>query len=129
MITTARSPAASCSMISSLAGTSSGRPLGRISSATRSACSGFTPSNLTTRASAMSHRPSCRKPRPYRGPAGDSTPGVALAQKRQHLAAEALDEAQLVGCRTVEHQVAEAEIDVLRDPLDLLLGIAGDDEP
>ena len=54
---------------------------------------------------------------------------VAVAEERQHLAAEPLEEARLIRRRAVEDQVAEPHLDVAADRLRLLLGIAGDDEP
>src|SRR5690349_3851866 len=50
-----------------------------------------------------------------------------LAQPRQHVLAVEFQEARLVGSRRVEHQVPEAETDIVSDPLDVLVDITGYD--
>ena len=45
----------------------------------------------------------------------------------QHVLAVEFQETRLVRSRCMEHQMPEAETDIVTDPLDVLVGIAGDD--
>src|SRR4029078_9893367 len=58
------------------------------------------------------------------GPAPSTEP---LAQARQHVLAVEFQKARLVWSRRVEHQIAETETDIVTDPLDVLIGVAGYD--
>src|SRR5258705_9597677 len=50
-----------------------------------------------------------------------------LAQARQHVLAVEFQKARLVWSRRVEHQIPETETDIVTDPLDVLVGVAGYD--
>jgi hypothetical protein len=52
-----------------------------------------------------------------------------LAQLRQHVIGELIEEASLVGAGRVQDQVLEAELDVRGELLDHLVGVVGNDEP
>ena len=50
-------------------------------------------------------------------------------QPRQHVGAEAAQEALLIVTGPVEDQMLEAELDVRGDPINDLVRVSGDDEP
>ena len=54
-------------------------------------------------------------------------PAETLAQPRQHMLAVEFQKARLIWSRRMEHQIPETETDIVTDPLDVLVGIAGDD--
>src|SRR5262245_33846553 len=58
---------------------------------------------------------------------GRSRSAEPLAKPRQHVLAVEFQEAHLVRSRRVEHQIPEAETDIVTDPLDMLVGVAGHD--
>src|SRR3954451_23411444 len=50
-----------------------------------------------------------------------------LAEARQHVLTVEFQKAGLVWSRRVEHQIPETETDIVTDPLDVLVGVAGHD--
>jgi hypothetical protein len=68
---------------------------------------------------------SCRT----RGGGGGRDPAVGpLAQRRQHIGGELLEEAPLVAARAVDDEVVEAEVEVGPDAVDDIGRVVGDDE-
>src|SRR5262249_43320809 len=59
--------------------------------------------------------------------AGPAHSAEALAQPRQHVLALEFQKTRLVRSRRVKHQMPETETDIVTDPLDVLVGVAGDD--
>src|SRR4029077_9562785 len=59
--------------------------------------------------------------------AGPAHSTETLAEARQHVLTVEFQETRLVWSRRVEHQVPETETDIVTDPLDVLIGVAGHD--